>query len=82
MTGDNITNMGNNKSDNLQINDVLFSNNGYGPNVAQITGLFPTKIIMQRWGRKQKNKQYFELPRWFLSSPSCGWKHLPVEVRP
>lgn len=50
------------------------SNDGRGPDRARIVLIIGDTVHMERWRDGQKNPVAFELPRWFLDSPACGWR--------
>ena len=59
------------------VGQVLFSNNGRGPLLAEITGIYSDgSVKLERWDRRSKSKYRtpFSLSMEYLRSTACGWK--------
>lgn len=58
------------------MNALYKSNNGRGPLCARVIADDGEFVTMERWNEKRPKRTTFQMPRWFLGSPACGWKRV------
>lgn len=65
------------------MNERFRSNNGKGPLIARIVSKTEDTLTMERWYEKRPHsiRVQFQLPAWFLGSPTCGWMPVDAEDR-
>lgn len=66
----------------MKVGTYFLSNDGSGPLRARVLWIEGGVVRMKRWRGREYDKgtrvTYFELPKKFFSSPTCGWKPDPA----